>query len=432
MSVPCNEVNQLAEERHVPGPLTLTQMRVLLLNGPNLNLLGTRRPEVYGSTTLAELEQLATVWATQLGIDDLDTFQSNHEGRLIDRIHAARGETDGIVFNPGAFTHTSYALHDAIEAVGIPTVEIHISNVEEREGWRRQSVIRPACVHTIYGRGIDGYRWALRHLHARAARAVQRLSYGTSPEQFADLRLPGGSPASDLVDPARMRIGSTMQTGDGPYPLVVTVHGGFWRHQWTRDTIEMSALDLVDRGVASLNVEYRRVGAAGGGGGGSASVEDVADAVIAALEHPAIDAGRWAIAGHSAGGQLALAAVPRIRAAGAAPPAVAVSLGGVVDLSAAIEQHIGEGAASAYVGAEAPSTLSPADLVPLGVPLLVAHGRDDASVPLAQSESLAKRARDAGDEVEIVLSAGGHFEFLDPSERAWSDVADRVVKALHR
>lgn len=387
-------------------------MRVLLLNGPNLNLLGTRRPEVYGSTTLAELEQLATAWAAELGIVDLDTFQSNHEGQLIDRLHDARGTSDGVVFNPGALTHYSYALHDAIEAVDIPAVEVHISNVEEREGWRRQSVIRPACVHTIYGRGVDGYRWALRHLHARAALPVQRVSYGPSPEQFADLRVPG-------------------DTAEFDYPLVVTVHGGFWRHQWTRDTIEMSALDLVERGVASLNVEYRRVGAAGGGGGGSASVEDVVAAIQTALQHPSVDADRWALVGHSAGGQLALAALPRILGAGVAKPAIAASLGGVVDLPAAIDEGIGDGAGSVYVGAENPVMLSPADLVPLGVPLLVAHGRDDQEVPPDQSESLARAAGGAGDAVELLIRPGGHYEFLDPSKPAWSDVAERILDALN-
>src|SRR5690606_35506866 len=130
-------------------------------------------------------------------------FQSNHEGELIDRSHAARTVVDGIVFNPGARTHTSYALHDAIEAVEVPTVEVHISDVESREEWRRHSAVRPACVHTVYGRGLDGYRWALQYLAARSAVPVQRLSYGLRPQQFADLRVPDG---------------------EGPFPLAVTVH----------------------------------------------------------------------------------------------------------------------------------------------------------------------------------------------------------------
>ena len=145
--------------------------RVLVLNGPNLNLLGSRRPDVYGSTTLADLERLCAAWGVRLGVE-VESFQSNHEGALIDRLHEARGVVDGVVINPGAFTHTSYALHDALEAVEIPAVEVHISNVEEREAWRRTSLTGPACVHRIYGRGIYGYQNALSHLVAPRRDAV--------------------------------------------------------------------------------------------------------------------------------------------------------------------------------------------------------------------------------------------------------------------
>ncbi|WP_370325011.1 type II 3-dehydroquinate dehydratase [Euzebya sp.] len=384
-------------------------MRVLLLNGPNLNLLGTRRPEVYGTTTLDDLETLVRGWAADLGVTHVQAYQSNHEGHLIDRLHAARGGVDGIVFNPGAFTHTSYALHDAIEAVEIPTVETHISDVESREPWRRRSVVRPACVHTVYGRGVESYRWALRHLVARARRPVERLRYADGAEQFVDLRFPDGS---------------------GPWPLAVLVHGGFWRHQWTSDTTELSALDLVDRGVACANVEYRRVGEAGGGGGGRASVEDVAAAVRFALEDPRVDAARWSIAGHSAGGQLALAAVASLRDV-VAPPALAVSMAGCVDLEAAIAEGVGDGAAAAYVGEEDPAALSPVRLVPLGVPLTAVHGRLDESVPPGQSDSLVRAATAAGDDIDLVeFPDGHHFEFLDPAEPMWQAVAERLVAGV--
>ncbi|MGI9016168.1 MAG: type II 3-dehydroquinate dehydratase [Euzebya sp.] len=384
-------------------------MRVLLLNGPNLNLLGTRDPEVYGTTTLEELETLFRGWAAELGIAHVETYQSNHEGHLIDRLHGARGSVDGIVFNPGALTHTSYALHDAIQAIGIPTVETHISNVEEREVWRQHSAVRPACVHTIYGRGIDGYRWALRHLLARSARPILRVSYGEWDEQFAQLRLPDG---------------------EGPFPLVVTVHGGFWRHHWTRDTIELSALDLVDRGVANLNVEYRRVGRAGGAGGGTGTVDDVVAAVRAALKHPLISPDRWAIAGHSAGGQLALAALPRLAADQTPSPRLAVTMGGVADLVQAIATNMGGGAAAAYIGAEDPAQVSPTALLPLDVPLLVVHGRQDDEVPLTQAQTLIRAAIAAGDQVEQVIHDGGHYEYLEPSDPVWVAVAEHLVAAL--
>jgi 3-dehydroquinate dehydratase-2 len=395
-------------------------MRVLLLNGPNLNLLGTRRPEVYGPTTLAELETLFRSWAAALGVEHVEAYQSNHEGDLIDRIHASRGHVDGIVFNPGALTHSSYALHDAIEAAEVPTVETHISDVDAREVWRRTSVVRAACAHTVSGRGVDSYRWALRHLLVRAAHPVEVLAYGEDAAQRADLRLPG--------DP-----GGAPGPAAG-WPLAVLVHGGFWRHRWTADTIELVALDLVRRGLATLVVEYRRVGppgndAAGGGGGGASSVIDVADAVRAALAHPGVDAERWAVAGHSAGGQLALAAVRRLR--GVAPrPRLAAALAGVVDLAAAVREDLGGGAARAYVAGADIAGLDPSALVPLEVPLLVSHGVADEEVPLRQSESFARAATDAGDQVELLVHDGGHYGYLEPDDPAWTAVADRLVAAL--
>jgi 3-dehydroquinate dehydratase-2 len=138
-------------------------VRVLVVNGPNLNLLGTRRPEIYGSDTLADLERRCVTWGVELGIDVV-TYQSNHEGAIIDRLHAAVGEAHGIVVNPGALTHYSYALHDAIEAIEIPTVEVHLSDITAREPWRAHSVVAPVCVASISGRGAPGYREALELL----------------------------------------------------------------------------------------------------------------------------------------------------------------------------------------------------------------------------------------------------------------------------
>lgn len=140
-------------------------MRVLVVNGPNLNLLGVRRLEVYGTTTLPELEELCRAWGAALGIE-VETFQSNHEGTLIDRLHDALGKVDAIVLNPGALTHYSYALHDAVEAISLPVVEVHLSDISHRERWRARSVIAPACAFTIRGRGVEGYREALEWLAA--------------------------------------------------------------------------------------------------------------------------------------------------------------------------------------------------------------------------------------------------------------------------
>ncbi len=133
---------------------------LLLLNGPNLNLLGTREPDVYGGTTLSELETTLSSSAQQLG-HSLDTCQSNIEGELVNKIHAAAGSVEFILFNPGAFTHTSVALRDALLGVAIPFIEIHISNVYAREEFRRQSYFSDIATGTITGLGTQGYELAL-------------------------------------------------------------------------------------------------------------------------------------------------------------------------------------------------------------------------------------------------------------------------------
>jgi 3-dehydroquinate dehydratase-2 len=135
--------------------------KLLLLNGPNLNLLGTREPAVYGATTLADIEGAATAQAAAAGAS-LACFQSNHEGLLIDRIHAARGEgVDAIVINPGGLTHTSVALRDALAGVAIPFVEVHISNVHKREEFRHHSYLSAIAQGVVCGLGADGYRFAI-------------------------------------------------------------------------------------------------------------------------------------------------------------------------------------------------------------------------------------------------------------------------------
>ncbi|MEJ7805217.1 MAG: type II 3-dehydroquinate dehydratase [Telluria sp.] len=136
-------------------------IKLLLLNGPNLNLLGTREPAVYGTHTLADIEQAAVAQAIAAGAT-LDCFQSNHEGALIDRIHAARTEgIDAIVINPGGLTHTSVALRDALAGVAIPFVEVHISNIYRREAFRHHSFLSEIAQGTICGLGIEGYRFAI-------------------------------------------------------------------------------------------------------------------------------------------------------------------------------------------------------------------------------------------------------------------------------
>jgi len=140
---------------------------IWVLNGPNLNLLGTREPAIYGSTTIGDLER-ACRSAAQPHAVEIDFRQTNHEGVLIDWLHAAgaapAGSIGGVVLNAGAYTHTSVALHDAIKAIGVPVIEVHLSNVDEREEWRRVSVLADIVTSRIVGKGPDGYREALEYL----------------------------------------------------------------------------------------------------------------------------------------------------------------------------------------------------------------------------------------------------------------------------
>ena len=138
-------------------------MRILVINGANLNMLGIREPEIYGRTTYQDLCARIEAHAAALGVE-VELYQSNHEGDLVDAIQGAYGRIDGIVINPGAYTHTSIAILDALKAVAIPAVEVHISDVDAREPFRSVSYVRLACEKTIAGHGLDGYLEAMDHL----------------------------------------------------------------------------------------------------------------------------------------------------------------------------------------------------------------------------------------------------------------------------
>ena len=138
-------------------------MHILVLNGPNLNMLGIREPEHYGTQTLADLIAMIEAEAERLGVT-VECYQSNHEGDLVDKIQAAYGKADGILINPAAYTHTSVALLDAVKAVQIPTVEVHISDPDSRDEFRKISYIRQACIATVKGKGFPGYLEGLQIL----------------------------------------------------------------------------------------------------------------------------------------------------------------------------------------------------------------------------------------------------------------------------
>lgn len=139
-------------------------MKLLIINGPNLNLLGLREPAIYGSQNYAALCDNLQKWAVELG-HDIEIFQSNHEGVIVDKIQAAYGNVDGIVINPAAYTHTSVAILDALKAVAIPTVEVHLSDISQREAFRQFSYVSLAAKKTICGKGFDGYREAMEYFN---------------------------------------------------------------------------------------------------------------------------------------------------------------------------------------------------------------------------------------------------------------------------
>lgn len=378
--------------------------KLLLINGPNLNRLGTRQPEVYGSTTLPELEAYCRTAAESDGYD-LDTFQSNHEGHIIDAIQNT--DADGIVINPGALTHYSYAIHDAILGTDTPAIEVHISNVYEREAWRANSVIGPACSYTIYGRGLDGYAHAIYRLISELDSPSTTLSYGRDPAQVGDLRVPADNS-----------------------PVMVFVHGGFWRRHWTRDLMDRLAVDATRHGWASWNVEYRRLGA---GGGWPTSGVDIAQAVdyLADLSGVySLDLSRVVLVGHSAGGQLALWAGARqsrpSQSLGADPLVKATDVVGLAPVSDLLNgRDLGDGAVGDYLSSshthsDVYRSASPIDALPIGVNQVIVHGTADVRVPVEHSQAYSLAARQAGDPIVYHEFDGiDHMQLIDPASDAW-------------
>ena len=147
-------------------------MKFLVINGPNLNLLGRREPDIYGGETYARLEELIRDTCLREGVE-VEVFQSNHEGAIVDRIQQALDAVDGIVINPAAYTHTSVAILDALKAVALPAVEVHISDVSRRESFRQVSYAGMACIKTYMGHGFEGYAMAIRYLKAHLGKANQ-------------------------------------------------------------------------------------------------------------------------------------------------------------------------------------------------------------------------------------------------------------------
>jgi acetyl esterase/lipase len=255
-------------------------------------------------------------------------------------------------------------------------------------------------------------------------RSPKTIHYGSHHSQVADLWLPAER--------------------DGDIPMVVLIHGGFWRAVYTKVLMNGLAKSVTARGWAAWNLEYRRVGAFGGGGGWPATFVDVATAIDHIASLPGIDMTRIVTCGHSAGGQLALWAAARGRVADSGASFTSsvalrgvVSLAGVVDLQKADELHLGNDAASKLLGGHAHdlpdryATASPAALLPLGVPQVLIHGTDDHVVPPAMSEHYAKVASERGDRVDYVaLEQTGHRELINANGSAWAETLNRLESLL--
>ena len=374
-------------------------MKLLIINGPNLNLLGTREPEIYGSETLSDLEVAWQARANILGIS-IDTFQSNHEGKIIDAVQAAKGNCDGLVLNAGAYSHYSYAIADAITASEIPTVEVHISNITEREEWRHHSVLTAAAVRAIWGRGVSGYIDAIDHLHALFTHPPETHTYGPEIDQVLDLRKPASA---------------------GPHPVAVVVHGGFWRDIYTREIMDAASIDLTERGWATLNIEYRR-----GIGSFPASSDDLnaaIDWVSSNADRHGLDSNRIVALGHSAGGYLVTrAAHQRDDFLGA------VALGAVFDLPAVTRSRPDDDPAAMFLGAtesDQPDLWSSAALSGRAKsPIHIVHGSDDETVDPSQAEAYVQSQ---GGAASLTMLAGiGHGELIDPRHKAWEAVVGAV------
>lgn len=366
---------------------------IVCLNGPNLDQLGSRDPAIYGDRTLAELEEQVMAWGAALGYE-VACFQSNHEGELVEAVHRI-GDADGVVINPGALTHSSPALGDALASCPVPVVEVHLSNIRQRERWRRRSFVAGPATRSIVGRGPEGYRSALRHIANRATWPVQTVRYGPHPDQLIDLR-----------------------QVDGATNGVVLIHGGFWGDVWEADTVESWAVDLARRSLPSAVIEFRRVGF---GGGLPATTSDVSAAIETAVT--ALDLTAFALVGHSSGGHLAVWATGD----SGRPPAVTVAISGIMDLEQAEMDGLGDGAVRRFDPGHSTSAMS-APLPP--APIALIHGESDMVVPPAQSISYSAHLHSHGARVTLDLVNGGHFDALDPRSDAWTTAVARLAEHL--
>ncbi|MFD9945374.1 alpha/beta hydrolase [Nonomuraea sp. NPDC059023] len=269
----------------------------------------------------------------------------------------------------------------------------------------------------LHGRGVDGLAWAIRHAVHRTRHSARRIPYGPHPDQWADLYLPPAE-APTTGSP-------TAAVSSGGLPVIVLVHGGYWRSIWAADLMEPLAADLVGRGFAVWNLEYRRPDLHGW----RATTADVAAGVdaLAGAAEPALDLSRVAVAGHSAGAQLALRA-----AADGARVALAVSLAGVLDLVEAGRRWLSSGAVASALGPDTQvyGEASPLARLPLKVRQLVVQGSGDDLDLVDFSRRYARAAKESGDDLTYLEMSGDHFAVIDPATPIWRTTAVAMANAL--
>jgi len=337
---------------------------------------------------------------------------------------ATAGAADGpagVVIGLGPAGFEAPGLAAAVAAAGVPVVAVHPENLRKAGVEPESTRVAAAGATVLYGRGPETGRHALLFVARRHGQALDTLAYGPDPSHEGDLWCPAG---------------------EGPHPVAVLFHGGFWYHAWERDLMDGLARDLARRGIAAWNVEYRRIGA---GGGWPATGEDAAratDHLVALAPVYGLDLDRVAIVGHSAGAQLGLWVAGRGRR-GQVHPALVVGLATIADLEAALAERIGGGSVARLLGCStgaagedddldvALGDASPRARVPIGVAQLLAHATDDEVVPRSQTVEYAAAAKAAGDDVTVLeLPTGGHFDLIDPGSRAWAAVAADVQTRL--
>ncbi|HYH49284.1 MAG TPA: alpha/beta hydrolase [Acidimicrobiia bacterium] len=379
-------------------------------------------------------------WATAIGVDVdvcagdpaavLGALAGVHPAGPTGTAPAPVGDAPGgVVIAPGVAGFDEEGLADAVAATPIPVVAVDAGNIRKAGVVPESTRLTAAGACVIYGRGEDTARHALLYLARRHGERPDTLAYGRERSQEGDLWLP---------------------QGEGPHPVAVLFHGGFWYHAWERDLMDGLARDLARRGIAAWNVEYRRVGA---GGGWPATGEDAAratDHLVALAPVYDLDLGRVVTLGHSAGAQLALWVAARGRR-GEVHPVLVVGLATIGDLEEAMAARTGggsvarllQGGAGEAIGGTSSAAgvtgdvelslaeASPRARVPIGVPQILAHAVDDDIVPFSQTREYAAAARRAGDEVAVVeLNGSGHFGVIDPATAGWAEVAGAVEARL--